>query len=329
MTARARTAAAVPRWPGASVRSRGAAAGRRHAGLLLCLLAACGFGAMAVLAKLAYDAGASVPTVLAVRFGIAATVLWVLVARPWAPGVRTRIPRRRAMAAGIALGAVLYAAESGLFFVSLTRLDASLAELALFTYPALVLVGALVVGREQPSRRRAGALLLALGGVALVLASGAGSDVDGVGALLALGAATFYATYVLIADTLSGELRPLALAALVCTGACASFTVAGAALGSLSFGFAAHAWWLIGAIALVSTVVPLASFLAGVRRLGPSNAAIVSAVEPVVTLGLAFALLGDRLSPPQLAGGALVLGAVLVLQVRSGPGRPRPEAATA
>lgn len=301
-----------------------AAGSPRRAGTLLCLLAAVGFGAMAVLAKLAYDAGASVSTVLAVRFALAATVLWILVAQPWRRGVRARLPRRRAMLAGLALGAVLYAAESGLFFASLTRMDASLAELALFTYPAFVLVGALVVGREQPSRRRGLAMALALAGVALVLVSGGAQHVDGIGALMAIGAATGYAGYVLLADTLRGELRPLALAALVCTGACLSFTVGGTATGGLSFAFAAHAWWLLAGIALVSTVVPLAAFLAGANRIGPSNAAIVSTVEPVVTLGLAFALLGDRLAPIQLAGGGLVLAAVLVLQVRL---RPRPEAA--
>jgi drug/metabolite transporter (DMT)-like permease len=107
------------------------------------MLAAVGFGAMAVLAKLAYDAGASVPTVLAVRFALAAAVLWILVAQPWRRGVRSRLPRRRAALAGLALGAVLYAAESGLFFSSL-RLGDRLAPIQL-AGGALVLAAVLVL----------------------------------------------------------------------------------------------------------------------------------------------------------------------------------------
>ena len=71
-------------------------------------------------------------------------------------------------------------------------------------------------------------------------------------------------------------------------------------------------------IALVSTVVAVSAFFAGLRRVGPSEAAILSTFEPPVTVALAFAVLGERLSVVQLAGGALVLAAVVLLQL---PGR--------
>jgi drug/metabolite transporter (DMT)-like permease len=46
---------------------------------------------------------------------------------------------------------------------------------------------------------------------------------------------------------------------------------------------------------------------------GPTVASILSTVEPVVTVGLAFLAFGEVLSPGQLLGGALVLGSVLLL----------------
>jgi drug/metabolite transporter (DMT)-like permease len=77
----------------------------------------------------------------------------------------------------------------------------------------------------------------------------------------------------------------------------------------------AEAWLWLVLIALVSTVVAVSAFFAGLRRVGPSEAAILSTFEPVVTVVLAFAVLGERMNGAQLVGGALVLGAVIVLQL--------------
>jgi drug/metabolite transporter (DMT)-like permease len=70
----------------------------------------------------------------------------------------------------------------------------------------------------------------------------------------------------------------------------------------------------VGAIALVSTVAAILCFFAGLARVGPSAASILSTLEPLVTVGLAAAAFGESLGAVQLVGGALVLGAVLVMQ---------------
>jgi drug/metabolite transporter (DMT)-like permease len=69
-------------------------------------------------------------------------------------------------------------------------------------------------------------------------------------------------------------------------------------------------------VALLSTVLGITAFLAGVRRLGPSRASIVSSVEPALTAGLGFAAFGDRCGPVQLLGAGLVFGSVLILELR-------------
>jgi drug/metabolite transporter (DMT)-like permease len=66
----------------------------------------------------------------------------------------------------------------------------------------------------------------------------------------------------------------------------------------------------------VSTILPFGTFLLWFERVGASTASIVSCFEPVVTVSLAMILYGERLGPGQLAGGALVLGAVVVLQAK-------------
>ncbi|MDO8210073.1 DMT family transporter [Conexibacter sp. CPCC 206217] len=286
---------------------------RERQGLVLCLLAALGFGTMAVFAKLAYAAGASVLTLLSIRFVIGAALLWGFAAYR---GV-ARITQPRAAFGALGLGLFLYAAESGLYAGALTRIDASLGELLLFSYPAIVVVAAILLRRESPSRRRIGAVVIATSGVALVLAGGSTGAIDPAGVALALGAAVIYATYVLSADGLGGKLHPLTFSALVCSGAAISFTIAGTASGSIDVGaLQPSAWVWIALIAVGSTAVAMTAFIAGVERLGASRTSIMSALDPVVAIvagGIAF---GERLGPIQIVGALLVVTAVLVLQMR-------------
>ena len=70
---------------------------------------------------------------------------------PRGPSASPRAPRRCSPAS--ASGAVGYAAQAGLFFGALTRIDASLTSLLLYIYPALVFVGAVALRREHADRR--------------------------------------------------------------------------------------------------------------------------------------------------------------------------------
>ena len=69
----------------------------------------------------------------------------------------------------------------------------------------------------------------------------------------------------------------------------------------------------MGGIAIVATVIPVATFLAGLQRIGPTNASMLSTLEPVVTVLLSAMLFGDVLKPVILAGGLLILMAVIIL----------------
>ena len=72
-------------------------------------------------------------------------------------------------------------------------------------------------------------------------------------------------------------------------------------------------WAAIGSIVLVATVLPVAAFLMGLERIGPTNAAMLSTLEPVVTVLLAAVLLDESLTPITLVGGGLILVAILLL----------------
>jgi len=281
-----------------------------RAGVLLCVASGVAFGAMAIFAKLGYDAGLDVVSLLALRFGLAALVLWAVVR------VR-RVPVRavrRALFSGAVLGLAGYASQAGLFYFALERIDAGLTSLVLYAYPAYVTIGAVLLGRERADARRWLALGTASLGVVLVL-GGAPSGADGLGVLLAIGAGVAYALYILGTDSLSGRADPIAFAASICTGAALTFWVAGALGGGVDFGFEPSGWlWMTGIVS-VSTVGAIVLFFAGLARVGPSRASILSTVEPPVTVLLAFLVFGETLGWLQIAGGVLVLsGAVLVVE---------------
>jgi drug/metabolite transporter (DMT)-like permease len=170
--------------------------------------------------------------------------------------------------------------------------------------------------RERASLRTALALVLASGGLVLVLAGAAAGALDPLGTVLGLGAAVVYTAYILTSEGVAARLAPLALSALVCTGAAVTLTLGALAAGDLDpAGVSAAGIGWLAALAVVSTVGAIGLFFAGLRRVGPTAASILSTLEPVVTVALAFAAFGDTLAGPQLAGGALVLAAVLAVRI--------------
>lgn len=289
-------------------------------GALLCAASAAGFGAMGIFGKLAYDAGVGVMAVLVVRFILATFILSVVQAARRAP-----LPRGRMLAAAVALGAVGYAAQSTFYFLAIERIDPGLAGLVLYVFPALVTLGAVALGRDRLDAVRVWALALAFSGLVLVLFVGGPADVDAAGVSLAFGAAVVYSIYILASEQVLAGLEPLSLTTVVCAGAALSFGTAALVSGELSLDFDAIGWLWLACIALVSTVLAIVLFFAGLARVGPSRASIISTVEPLVTVLLAFAVFGDALSPTQLLGGALVLSSVVLLQVLgNGPEPPGP-----
>jgi drug/metabolite transporter (DMT)-like permease len=305
-----------------------------HVGAALCLASAVFFGAMPIFGRFAYEAGVSPGALLLVRFTLAAALLaMLLLARPSLRRIDPSVWSRRStssrlgtVALAFGLGAVGYAAQAGLYFSALQRIDASLLSLILYTYPVLVTVTAVLLGRDRLNRWRSLALLAACGGILLVLVGTGSMHLQPVGALLAFGSAVVYTSYILVSDTVLQRLAPVALAALVMTGAATSLGVEALLTGvDLSFGW--RGWFWVACIAVVSTVLATLAFFGGLRRIGASGAAILSTLEPVVTTALAALTLGESLSLVQVFGGILVLSSAGILQIR--PRRPRPEPALA
>jgi len=280
-------------------------------GALFVLCSAVGFGTLGVLGVVAGDEGLSIPTVLFFRFALATLLVWgVLGARG-----ELEVLSGRNLLAGVALGAFGYAAMSGLYFLGLEFMTAGMVGITLYTYPAFVLLLAATLLDEPVGPRSLAALAATLGGVALITgADPAAADPRGVGIVLV--AAGVYATYITVSRTTLEDVTAPTLTAHVMPAAALTFLAVGAATDSLALPEGPVAWGAVVGIAVLATAVPIFAFFAGLSRIGAGPAAILSAIEPVVTVALGAAFLGESVSAVVVVGGSLVLVGTLLVPRR-------------
>ena len=286
-------------------------------GTLLTAVSALGFSTLPIFGMIAYGAGANVTTVLGVRFLLASALLW-----GWLLVTRAPLPDWRTGVRLLLMGGAGYTTMSALYLsaVAENRLSPALAALLLYTYPAIVVLLAWLFDGHRLSWRQGAAMLTALLGVGLVLAApGAGTVFTAGGALLALGAAVTYGVYILFGSRVTRRTTAHVATTYVTTAAAAVFLLFGAGAGQL-VPVAPAGWLAMLGTALFATVLAVLFFFAGIERLGPSRASIISTLEPVGTTLLSALLFHDRLGLWQLGGGLLVLGGIIWLQASDGGG---------
>lgn len=282
-------------------------AAHRWMGVLLIVISAASFGALPIFIRLAYRTGADPTTLLVLRYSIAAVVMVaIMFAR------KTPLPRGRILLGLVLMGAVGYVGQSFAYFTALTMASASLVALLLYLYPAIVTMLSALFFKERLTAAKVGALTLALVGTALTIGPTGSGRVPGI--LLAIAAAVIYSVYILVGSRIIPHASAIAASTTVITAAAAVYIGIVAVRGP-TFPQTFSGWADIFAIALVSTVLPIVTFLAGLERVGPTRASTLSTFEPVMSVMLAILILGETISPLQVLGGALILAAVIVCSV--------------
>ena len=283
---------------------------RSAAGVACIVVSGVAFGVLAILARYAYAAGVDTATLLALRFAIATAVMVpVMLAR----GIP--LPRGRVLGALVVLGVLGYAGQSFTFFTALTLAPAGLVALLLYLYPALVALLSALLLNEQLTKAKLGALGMALAGMALTVApslAGAAPAANPAGIALGVAAAAIYAVYIIAGARVGRMVSPLAMSTVVIASAGMVFVIIALARGP-AWPHTAGGWIAVACIAVISTVVAITLFFAGLDRIGPTRAATLSTVEPLVTVALAATVLGEPISPVQVVGGILILAAVVLL----------------
>ena len=286
---------------------------RIRVGVAYVILSAVAFGAMAILARFAFASGIDTPTLLALRFAIAAVVMAALLRARGLP-----VPRGSTLGVLVALGAVGYGGQAICYFTALRLAPAGLAALLLYLHPALVAVLAAVFLHERLTTAKLVALAIALAGTALtVLPAIGGGEFAGASQVLtglafAVASAAFYAVYIVVAAAIGRRAAALPMSTIVITSAAAVFVIAASIRGP-QWPQTGIGWLSVAGIALLSTVIAITLYFAGLERIGPVRASTLSTIEPLCTVVLAALLLDESIAPVQLAGGALILAAAVVI----------------
>jgi drug/metabolite transporter (DMT)-like permease len=284
-------------------------------GALMCTTSAACYAALSILGKVALASGLTLTGMLSLRFLGAAAVLalTLLILR------RSLFGGGRTVVRLVLLGALLYAPQAALFFSGLQRLPASIAVLLLYVYPVLVALFDWAFNRRLPDRRTVLALVIAMAGVLLTLYPQGTAPVDPLGSVLVLGSAAGLAIYIVLSEGATQSVGARVGATWIVLGAGVSFTLAGAATGSLEWSLTLNEPLLILGLIIVGTVLPVTLFLAGVARVGPTGASLLSTLEPVFTVALGVVVLHESLAAIQAFGGVLVIAAALLVATRPGP----------
>ncbi|MGW4840348.1 EamA family transporter [Streptomyces globisporus] len=297
----------------------------RSAGLGLALLSAFAFGGSGVAAKPLIEAGLDPLHVVWLRVAGAALIML-----PVAWRHRNLVRERPALLAGFGLFAV--AGVQAFYFASISRIPVGVALLVEYLAPALVLGWVRFVQRRPVTRAAAVGVVLAVGGLACVVEVWAGLSFDLLGLLLALGAACCQVGYFVLSDHGGQDGRSgdgtepphpvgviaygLIVGAAVLTVVARPWGMDWALLGGSAGmnGNEVPAWLLLGWIVLLATVLAYATGVVSVRMLSPQVAGVVACLEAVIATGLAWVLLGEHLSAPQLIGGFVVLAGAFIAQ---------------
>lgn len=280
-------------------------------GVALALLCAISYGVAPSMARLAYDAGADVPTATTARFvaGVLAVGMLVLISRRG-----LRLPAR-ANWGSLGLGLLSTVTSLG-YMGSIFFIPASLAVLIFYTFPLIVAVGARWTEGEPLGWHKLAGLAVAFAGLCVALGVEL-TQVDPRGLVLAGIAAFGAATHILaisrVAPLAGGSTLPLNLRSM--SVALAFNAVLLAAHGGPAWPVGDIGWLGLGGTALFFTL-GVTFMYAAVASLGPVRAAIIMNLEPLIAICAAILLLGEHFGLNQAVGAAMVLGAVAWVQLR-------------
>ena len=306
---------------------RGAAEPRSGLGAGLIVLAAVCFATLGPLSRFAEDAGVASLTLVAWRAALGAMMMVGFVGALWVTGV-ARPVRFGALPARdrwfMLAAAVANTALNLSVFIAFTRISIALALLVFYLYPALVAIVSVTWFGERLDRLRWLALGLSFIGLVLVVAGAGGiGQVDALGVGLAFLGGLAQVFFVLAARHGFAHVPGPQAAGFTMAGAFLLYLLLSALTGSLGElavpASSAGALWPVLVAGILGAGIPTVAYITGIRMLGPSRASILATLEPVVGVALAAWLLGERPTPVQLVGGALIVGAAALLQLGSAP----------
>jgi drug/metabolite transporter (DMT)-like permease len=283
-------------------------------GIALVILSAASFGTLAIFGRFAYTGGVDTITLLFLRFTFAAAFMLVILSIR-----REKIPQGRELARLSAMGGIGYVAQSFCFLTAIKFASAGLVALLLYLYPVFVAILSTIFLKERITRVKILALSLAVVGISLTVNPQGGQPL---GIILAMFAAGIYSVYIVVGSSVMQKVSAVQSSTVIFTSAAIVFGMM-VVINGAQWPHSIGGWAAVAAVATLSTIIPVMTFLAGLKYVSATDASLFSTFEPVVTVFLASLLLDENLPASVLLGGGLILVAGLIA-VRNERGQKQP-----
>lgn len=280
-------------------------------GILITLLAAASFGAIAPIAKFIYQYEITPNFMLALRFLIASLFLWgyIFINRK---KINYKVEKEQ-MIIMLIIGALVYFLTTIFYFNAIKFIPVSLHVMIFYSYPFMVNIFSFLVLKEKISKNQSMAMIIAFAGLLLTVSINS-SGLNIIGITLSLLAAAFNGSYILLLGTIKiNKIDSVVTAAYTNLFSSISFFIYCGIKGEIYVDMPFSGWIAIVFIAIICTAIAIISLSKGIRMIGASKASIISTFEPLEGVVLSFIFLGESMNIRQIIGIVLILFAIIII----------------
>ena len=278
-------------------------------GKLFLVISAFFYGVLPILASIAYRGGINGVTLSFLRSSMSVPILYIMIK---ADKKSLKLTRKQIKSI-ITLAVIGGALPIVLLYLSYNYIPTGLATTLHFIYPLVIVLVSAILYHERMSRLTLCSVLLVT--IGIFMFSDISVKVSKVGIILALLSGIFYSFYVIYMDRTSlDRMDYTVLTFYVMLIMSIAILVFGLITRIISFSFSPLSWSFGAIISLITTLGAMPLLQIGIRYEGASTAGIISTVEPITTIILGAAFLGEIVGTGQIIGGALIIFGVLLSQ---------------
>jgi drug/metabolite transporter (DMT)-like permease len=284
-------------------------------GYLYVIIAALMWASSGTAGKALFDAGMSPFDLVQIRVTLASAIIFLFCFIFSRDLLRLRA---KDIPFFLLLGSGVTAVVMGSYFYTISKIQVAAAILLQYLAPILVAIFSMLFWKERATSLKITALFLAFGGCFLVVG---GYDLELMqmnllGILGGLTSAIAFAGYSLLGERAMHRYKPWTVLFYALAFSALTWHVVYPPFTYVRAGYSLTQWGGICYVAIVGTVVPFGLFFAGINYIRSTRASITATLEPIFAGILAFILLGERLLLLQVIGGAMVILAIVLLQIQ-------------
>jgi drug/metabolite transporter (DMT)-like permease len=259
------------------------------------------------LSFLAFDQGVLTDTILFSKYFYAAVLMWAYI---FYKKLSFRLDKKTTIVM-IVVG-LSYISTATTLYLAFNYISGSLATIVSFTFPAIIVTIEMVTGKEKVRIAKILAVIISMVGMFFIIYS---PDISAniTGILIAFCTALSYVFYMMGLGTETiKKVNSLVVAGYVLLMSTVFNFFRCLIFGKPLFTTGFNQLWLMLVLAVFCAFMAILFFCAGVKLIGPGNAAIINTFEPVLACFFGYTIIGDVLTKNMILGSALVIIAVLI-----------------